>query len=191
MTLPAVLLEARAGVAILAVALCASPAAVSAQTTSTPLKSELFTPIARVLMHPRCMNCHQAEAPRQTDARLLHSQGISRGMDGRGAVGQRCVTCHQATNAARGAVPGAVNWHLAPASMSWQGLSAGEICRQIKDPARNGNRRTAEQVIEHMSSDPLVLWAWQPGGGRSLPPMSHDDFVKALRVWADQGLPCP
>jgi mono/diheme cytochrome c family protein len=191
MTLLAVLLEARTGVATLAVALFASPGAVFAQTASTPLKSEIFTPIARVLMHPRCMNCHQAEAPRQTDARLLHSQGISRGVDGLGAVGQRCATCHQAANAAQGTVPGAVNWHLAPASMSWQGLSAGEICRQIKDPARNGNRRTAEQVIDHMSSDPLVLWAWQPGGGRSLPPMSHDDFVKALRAWADQGLPCP
>ena len=28
----------------------------------------LFDPIATVVMHPRCINCHQDESPRQTDA---------------------------------------------------------------------------------------------------------------------------
>jgi hypothetical protein len=37
------------------------------------------------------------------------------------------------------------------------------MCEQMKDPACNGGRHTAEQIIEHMKTDPLVLWAWTPG----------------------------
>src|SRR3954471_4924327 len=32
-------------------------------------------------------------------------------------------------------------------------------------PERNGGRRTGEEVVEHMKSDPLVFWAWSPGAG--------------------------
>jgi hypothetical protein len=35
----------------------------------------------------------------------------------------------------------------------------------MKDPERNGGRRTGDEVIEHMKVDPLVLWAWDPGAG--------------------------
>ena len=153
--------------------------------------AHLFEPIAGVLMHPRCLNCHQVEAPRQTDKGIRHAQGVVRGPDGHGRPGQTCSACHQDRNTANGLVPGAKHWHLAPASMSWQGLKPGEICRQVKDPARNGNRRSAEQVIDHMATDPLVLWAWQPGSGRAQPPLSHADFLAALRSWTDRGQPCP
>jgi hypothetical protein len=30
------------------------------------------------------------------------------------------------------------------------------------DREKNGNRVTPEQVIDHMSVDPLVAWAWDP-----------------------------
>ena len=165
--------------------------AAQAQTPKAPPPAALFAPVASVLMHPRCLNCHQAEAPRQTDLGVRHTQNVVRGPDGKGAAGQNCMTCHQANNTANGRVPGAKHWHLAPASMNWQGLNAGDICRQLKDPARNGNRRTGAQVIDHMATDPLVLWAWEPGAGRSQPPLSNAELVAALRVWADQGMPCP
>lgn len=144
-----------------------------------------------MLQHPRCINCHQVEAPRQTDRRTIHTQGVLRGKDGRGAVGMACASCHQETNMADGRVPGAKNWHLAPLSMNWQGLGKGDMCRQIQDPARNGNHRGAAKVIEHMKADPLVLWAWEPGAARTRPPMSHAAFVAALQTWAAQGMPCP
>lgn len=165
--------------------------AAQAQPEAANPPATLFDPIARVVMHPRCVNCHQAEAPRQTDLGTRHTQGVVRGPDGRGAVGQNCVACHQSSNSANGQVPGAPHWHLAPASMTWQGRNAADICRQMKDPARNGNRRTGAQVIEHMATDPLVLWAWAPGTGRSQPPLSQVDFLAALRAWAEQGMPCP
>jgi hypothetical protein len=153
--------------------------------------ASLFDPVAKVVMGPRCINCHQADAPRQKDWGVIHAQQVVRGADGHGAAALRCQACHQATNSADGRVPGVKDWHLAPRSMTWQGLDKKAVCLQMRDPARNGNRKTPHEVVEHMRTDPLVLWAWQPGGNRTTPALSHDDFVKALVAWADAGLPCP
>jgi len=149
-----------------------------------------FDAIASVVMHPRCMNCHQDDTPRQTDAAIRHQPPVVRGKDGHGAPTLPCQMCHQAMNTADGALPGAPNWHLAPLSMKWEGLTKQQICEQMKDPARNGGRRTGAQIIEHMKVDPLVLWAWTPGAGRTTPPISHEQFVKALEAWVSGGMPC-
>jgi len=77
----------------------------------------LFDPIASVVMHPRCINCHQDQSPRQTDLKILHQPLVVRGKDGHGAPTQQCQTCHQATNTADGFVPGVATWQLAPLSM--------------------------------------------------------------------------
>ena len=157
----------------------------AAQTTH----SAAFDPIASVVVHPRCMNCHQVETPRQTDARIPHQPLVVRGIAGLGAPTQPCQTCHQTTNTANGFVPGVAAWRLAPLSMKWEGLTKQEICEQMKDPARNGGRSTGEAVIEHMKSDPLILWAWNPGT-RTTPPLSHEKFVVALEAWVHAGMPC-
>jgi hypothetical protein len=149
--------------------------------------SGTFETIASVLMHPRCINCHQDQSPRQGDA--VHVPLVVRGKDGHGAPTQQCQTCHQTTNTADGFVPGVEDWRLAPLSMLWEGRSKEQICEQIKDPARNGGRRTGEQVIEHMKTDPLVLWAWAPGR-RATPPLSHENFVEVLEAWVKAGMPC-
>jgi len=151
--------------------------------------SGTFEPIASVVMHPRCINCHQDQSPRQGDAGTVHLPLVVRGKDGHGAPTQPCQTCHQTTNTADGFVPGVEDWHLAPLSMLWEGRSKEQICEQMKDPARNGGRRTGEQVIEHMKTDPLVLWAWVPGR-RTIPPLSHEKFVEALETWVKAGTPC-
>src|SRR3989442_14712186 len=93
------------------------------------------------------------------------------------------------TNTADGSVPGAPNWHLAPSSMKWEGLTKQQICEEMKDPARNGGRRTGKAVIEHMKVDPLVLWAWTPGAGRTTPPISHEQFVRELEASVKTGMP--
>jgi len=149
-----------------------------------------FDSIASVVMHPRCINCHQDESPRQTDARTAHRPLVVRGKDGHGAPTQPCQSCHQATNTADGFVPGVATWHLAPLSMLWEGKSKQQICEQMKDPARNGGRRMGKEIIEHMKTDPLVLWAWTPGAGRTTPPLSHEKFVEALEAWVKAGMPC-
>jgi len=159
--------------------------------TKPAASSAPFDAIASVLMHPRCLNCHQAESPRQTDERIVHRPLVVRGKDGHGAPTQQCQTCHQATNTADGFVPGVATWHLAPLSMLWEGRTRRQICEQMKDPARNGGRRRGEEVIEHMRADPLVLWAWTPGARRTTPPLSHEKFVEALEAWIHAGMPCP
>ena len=151
----------------------------------------LFEPIASVLTHPRCINCHQDDSPRQTDAKIRHLPLVVRGADGHGAPTQQCQTCHQTANTAAGIVPGAKGWALAPLSMLWEGRTPAQICEQIKDPARNGGRRSGEEVIEHMKVDPLVLWAWTPGPGRTTPPLWHEKFVEVLEAWVKAGMPCP
>lgn len=149
-----------------------------------------FDPIASVLMSPRCLNCHQDQSPRQGDARTVHQPLVVRGQNGHGAPTLPCQTCHQETNTAGGFVPGVKDWQLAPLSMLWEGKTKEQICEQMKDPARNGGRHTGEQVIEHMESDPQVLWAWNPGTGRTPPPLSHEEFVQALEAWVRVGMPC-
>ncbi len=149
----------------------------------------LFDPIADVLQHPRCLNCHTVtDFPRQGDDRIRHIQLVVRGDDGFGAPTLQCGACHQEENVRNGQVPGAHNWHLAPLSMGWEGLNREELCEALKDPSLNGGR-TVDDLLHHMSVDALVLWGFEPGD-RTKPPLTHPEFVSALEVWAQAGAPC-
>lgn len=98
-----------------------------------------FTEAAKVLQHPRCLNCHPA-------TRI-------------------------------------------PASMAWQALTTAEICEQIKDPKRNGNR-TLAQIEKHLAEDHLVGWAWHPGEGRVPAPGTQAVFGELIAAWIKTGAHC-
>jgi len=115
---------------------------------------------------------------------------VQRGADDRGMAVMRCTMCHQQHNNDLAGVPGAPGWHLPPRSMGWQGLDKGELCRTLLDRRKNGGR-SVEALVTHMTTDHLVLWAWSPGAGRSLPPLTADEFKRALETWAKAGAPCP
>jgi hypothetical protein len=153
-----------------------------------------FADVARVLQSPRCMNCHPAgDAPLQGDRPRPHAMNITRASVEAGLL---CSTCHQERNSeavgVRGGPPGAPHWDLPPKEMPlvFQGLTASQLCEQLKDPARNGNR-DAKALLEHVEHDPLVLWGWQPGGKRTVPPLSHAAFVDAWKTWTAANRPCP
>jgi len=154
-----------------------------------------FKEASAVFFSARCSNCHPAgNAPLQGDERRLHDQGVMRGPEGKGPAGMSCSTCHQEENIdGEGLPPGAPNWHMPPESqkMVFEGLTAAMLCEQLKDPTRNGGRKTVQDAISHVETDPLVGWAWAPGPGRSVPPMTREDFVKKLKEWADSGAVCP
>ena len=151
----------------------------------------LFQEAAKVITHPRCMNCHPAgERPTQTEHMQPHQPLVVRGADGHGAPGMMCATCHHAANYDPAGVPGHPDWHLAPLSMGWQGRSVAQICEQIKDRARNGGRDMAA-LVQHMAEDALVGWAWAPGVGRAPAPGSQAEFGALVRAWADAGGYCP
>jgi hypothetical protein len=153
--------------------------------------ADLFGPVADVLEHPRCMNCHpRSDIPLQTDLRRVHQMNIQRGPADMGAPGAPCAACHGSANREIAGVPGAPHWQLAPLSMGWQGLGRAELCRALTDPALNGERDLAA-LVEHMSVDPLVLWGWAPGVDLTPVPVPHSDFVVQLMAWAEAGGPCP
>src|SRR5271168_2694263 len=135
-----------------------------------------FLAAAPVFYHPRCMNCHPSgDRPLQGNDSHPHAQNVQRGPDGNGKYALKCATCHQRENTpGLHMPPGAAVWKLPPPKMPMviQGKTVHEFCEQLKDPARNGGK-TLEQIIEHVSSDPLVGWGWNPGDGRTLPPLSR------------------
>ncbi len=154
-----------------------------------------------VLTYPRCINCHTAtNYPQQGDDRHRHLFNVVRGPGGKGVAGLNCATCHQSANADSTGVPGAYNWHLAPLSMRWQDrsdniLTSPDVCRSLNDRSNNGSL-DGPGILRHHETEPLVLWAFQPGRHRdgterSLPPLTHEQFVAATRIWVDAGMPCP
>jgi hypothetical protein len=154
----------------------------------------LFTAFVPVLRHPRCMNCHsQGDYPRQGDDGHQHAMNVRRGRDGHGVTAEKCSTCHQDHNLVGAHLPpGAPNWGLPPASTSmiWQGLTDSQICESIKDRKQNRNRNL-DQLVEHLTADKLVMWAWNPGEGRTPVPMPHDEFSAKVKQWQAAGAPCP
>ncbi len=155
-----------------------------------------------VLISPRCINCHTAtNYPQQGDDRRRHFANVVRGgPEGKGVPALNCVGCHQEVNADSTGVPGGPNWHLAPLSMRWQDtndrpLSSAAVCRAVTDRSRNENM-DGPALLKHHEDAPLVLWAWNPGrrtdgSMRTLPPLTHPQFVAATRTWVDAGTPCP
>ena len=154
---------------------------------------QAFKSVYKVLMSPRCMNCHPAgDIPLQGDDNHLHNMAPKRGVDGKGLYAMKCSNCHQPTNVAGlNTPPGNPNWHLPPADMKmvFQGRTARQLAKQLTDPKQNGNK-SKQQLIAH-ASDNLVMAAWNPGEGRSLPPMSHKEFSKAWTTWITKGAYAP
>jgi cytochrome c5 len=169
----------------------AAPESFAAISDPAARSAALFTELGKVLTHPRCLNCHPAgDRPRQGDTARLHQPPVERGPDGFGLPAMRCPICHQAANFEAARVPGNPIWHLAPREMAWEGKSLGEICAQIKDPARNGNRRL-EALVEHIGADHLVGWAWAPGSGRKSAPGTQKEAGALVEAWIKTGAACP
>ncbi|MDF4202155.1 hypothetical protein PXD56_04280 [Maribacter sp. SA7] len=149
-----------------------------------------------VLTHQRCMNCHPSDnIPKQGDDSHPHYFGMARGKNDHGFEATNCNTCHQSENNLNSGVPGAPHWALAPASMAWEGLTREEIAERLLDKNINGNR-SHDELVKHMTEDDLVLWAWQPGvhangEQRTVPPVSKEDFKKAVENWFANGAVIP
>lgn len=151
----------------------------------------LFNEAAKVITHPRCVNCHPAtNRPLQGDDMHPHEPPVVRGPDGFGAIGMRCTTCHGQANFDPGGVPGNPRWHLAPIEMAWVGKSVSDICAQIKDTERNGGM-SMDELVHHMAEDELVGWGWKPGKGRTPAPGTQEEFGALIKAWADAGAACP
>jgi hypothetical protein len=151
----------------------------------------LFTEASKVLLHPRCLNCHpDGDAPTQGLELQPHDPPVQRGTDGHGSAALRCSSCHPAENYAPAHMPGNPKWGLAGIEMAWQGRSPAAICAQLKDPARNGGHSLAE-IVDHAAEDVLVAWGWAPGDGREPAPGTQAGFGELMRAWVASGAACP
>lgn len=156
----------------------------------------LIEEAGKVITHPRCVNCHPvSDRPLQGANSHPHQPPVFAGESGMGAGSMPCSGCHGAQNftlvgTRMGSMPGNPQWHLAPREMAWQGKRLGEICRQIKDPARNGGK-TLAALHEHMAQDSLVGWGWDPGKGREPVPGTQALFGDLIKAWIETGAECP
>jgi len=175
-----------------------APSAFATIENSEARSRALFSEAAKVIMSPRCMNCHPAgNSPLQGNDKHRHIPPVVRGEAGIGAPGNQCVTCHTQSNytllepaTTYESIPGHPRWGLAPVEMAWEGKSAGEICNQLKDPKRNGGRDLA-LLHEHIAHDDLVAWGWNPGRGRAPAPGSQARLGELVQAWIDTGAHCP
>lgn len=116
-----------------------------------------------VLTHPRCMDCHpEGDKPLQGNDSHPHTFGVKRGKEGRGTLSLKCKSCHKEEKKAESGISGAPDWRLVPRTMAWEGLSRTEISRLMTDPNKKGGRNT-DQLVEHLTEGPLVMWAFDPG----------------------------
>ena len=174
-------------------ALAQTPAS---QSGATMESLQFYKQMHAVLSHPRCVNCHpKDDTPKQGLDGHVHSPPITRGPQGMGPTGLPCSACHNDANFDPGRVPGAPNWHLAPASMAWEGKSAGELCRAMTDSSKNGNRNL-QATVKHLTDDKLVAWGWEPGidvygKPREPVPMPKMEFDRIVTAWAKSGGACP
>jgi len=165
------------------------PSAFSSISDPGERSPAIFAEVAKVLTHPRCLNCHPAgDRPTQANDVHPHKPFVPRDVP--------CVTCHIDRNftlherASYQSIPGHPRWMMAPIEMAWQGKSIGEICRQLKDRDRNGGRDLA-LLHEHLAHDDLVAWGWQPGAGREPAPGSQALLGELIQAWIDTGAQCP
>lgn len=159
-------------------------------------EEDSFTTMMKVLTHKRCVNCHPAgDRPHQGEDSHVHNFGVKRGEDNHGVAALRCESCHGHENNDFSGVPGAPEWSLAPLSMAWEGLSRVEIAKSMLNLENNGGKNL-EQIVEHLTEHELVLWAWEPGidadgNQRELPPVPKEEYIKAVKEWAEAGAVIP
>jgi hypothetical protein len=169
--------------------LLAGCTAASAQPDADGVKA--FATVYKILMHPRCMNCHPAgDAPLQFDTSTPHAMNITRRSE---ANGVPCAACHRSKNNPKpNQPPGAPNWHLPPAAnpMIFEGRTPKQLCEQLKNPQHTGGK-DLKALLDHVAHDKLVGWGWDPGPGRTPVPIPRAEAVRAMEAWIAAGAPCP
>jgi hypothetical protein len=183
--------------AVLAIVILSVAVGISVAVDSkdnSEISAQAFLKALEVLKNPRCVNCHpRGDSPLQGDDSHPHAMHVVRGPEGLGKNGLWCSTCHQDRNLQGPHMPpGGPDWQLPPEDMPmvFEGSTPREICLHLKDPAQNG-QRSPDEVLEHVETAPVVLWGWNPGEGRTPVPMSHEEFVKNMKEWVDNGAACP
>ena len=89
--------------------------------------------------------------------------------------------------------PGNPNWHLPPTDMPlvFQGKSPRELADQLKDPKQNGGKTLEQLLPPRHARTSSCSWGWDPGDGRTKPPLTHAEFAERFREWVEKGAASP
>lgn len=187
---------------LMSTALAGAEGTVTIDPPATVSKADGLAAWARiyeVTSHPRCSNCHVGadNIPMWSGPSYgkpqKHGMNINAGESRIGAEFIACSTCHaqrEGINDMPHAAPQvAMTWRLAPVEAEWFGKSSNEVCNQLRDPARNGDRDVMA-IAQHLDHDLILHWAWQPGGGREPAPYSLQEHVNDVLAWGVAGQPC-
>ena len=169
-----------------------------AGSVSTQQGLDSWSRVYEVASHPRCANCHVGNSPYPMwsgpsfTKTQRHGMNINAGASRMGVEYIMCSTCHTGSNSeADHGAPGVKDaWRLAPVEADWFGKSSVEICQQLRDPKRNGNR-TYQEIASHLGHDVILHWAWNPGGEREPAPYSLQEHMDDIMLWGVAGMPCP
>ena len=141
---------------------CGRPRASPASPITRARSVALFEEAGKVLQHPRCVNCHPVgDRPRRPTACSRISRWWCAARTATARPGWPAATCHGDANFDPARVPGDPHWHLAPASMAWEGKIARPDLRAAQGPRaqrRPGHGRDPEAHRD----DSLVGWGWSP-----------------------------
>ena len=160
--------------------------------------------VYEVVSHPRCANCHTGSDHRpmwsgpEYDNAGPHGMNIIAGESRMGIETLPCATCHvtaSTLDSAPHAAPNAmIDWRLAPVEMEWFGLTSAQVCAQMSDPERNGDRdwiALARHLQEDAAHGGFVAWGFQPGGDRQPAPHGLQSHIDDVLKWGAAGQPCP
>ena len=194
-----------------------SPRCINCHPVASPnLKPYPWNPVTNA--------AYPQDYPRQGDDRHPHYYNVLRGdmfafetaegtglvYPGKGTPYEQCTSCHGTHNDPVTGIPGTTNpagpdpaapfWALAPASMAWESapgvpLRGRQLCANLLNKKLNGNREPKD-LLNHVATEPLVKWSYDPGIGqngkpRTTPPISQAALVQAFEQWIAEGTPCP
>ena len=151
---------------------------------------------------------HPMNITAANNLRLMVKDGKFVQTEGQQAL--NCRSCHQDSNGSlKNMPPGAANdlmpgfiWHMPPLTMAIEkDLSEKELCENWLNPAKNsflaarGGRDNMDlfekEFVHHIKDDPLIIWSWTPGEGRTPAPGTHKDAVEAIKIWIEANAKCP
>jgi hypothetical protein len=117
------------------------------------------------------------QLPAADRRRYPHVYGVERGADNGGVEMKRHESCHAIRNNPVTGAPGRIDWHQAPLTMSTESSpgvpkSGAEMCADLKDWNKNGNRDLAA-LAAFIHFDQFITWAWDPGHARKRREKDH------------------
>ena len=155
------------------------PSAFAAISDPQARSRMLFTEAAKVIMNPRCMNCHPAtDRPTQGNDMHPHSPPVTRGADGGGVPGNTCGACHMNRNVPIFAgqqtsfqsLPGHSRW--GSRRSRWRGRAS----RSARSAGRSRTRGATADVISRCCTSiwrTMISSAGPGTRGRSRPRARH------------------